>query len=118
LYRGTRDDFGSSDFHSKCDGLSNTLTIFKAKQSEFIFGGLGTVDYAITFGEKLFQNIFLCNQSFFELLSNFYIRAHHKGVLSGKHALYKMAEISPISRGNSEWPPGLFKVRLMPAGAG
>ena len=39
LYRGTRDGFGSNDFHSKCDGKSNTLTILKAKQSEFIFGG-------------------------------------------------------------------------------
>jgi hypothetical protein len=27
LYRGTRDGFGSDDFHSKCDGHSNTLTI-------------------------------------------------------------------------------------------
>jgi len=27
LYRATRDGFDSSDFHSKCDGHSNTLTI-------------------------------------------------------------------------------------------
>jgi hypothetical protein len=39
LYRGTRDGFSSSDFHSKCDGHSNTLTILKAKGREFIFGG-------------------------------------------------------------------------------
>jgi len=32
LYRGTRDGFGSYDFHSNCDGHSSTLTIFKAKQ--------------------------------------------------------------------------------------
>ena len=30
LYRGTRDGFDSNDFHSKCDGHSNTLTILKA----------------------------------------------------------------------------------------
>jgi hypothetical protein len=42
LYRGTRDGFGAKDFHSKCDGHSNTLTILKAKQSEFIFGGFTT----------------------------------------------------------------------------
>ncbi len=40
LYRGTRDGFGTNDFHSKCDGHSNTLTIFKAKGSVFIFGGI------------------------------------------------------------------------------
>jgi hypothetical protein len=27
LYRGTRDGFGAGDFHSRCDGHSNTLTI-------------------------------------------------------------------------------------------
>jgi hypothetical protein len=43
LYRGTRDGFGSNDFHSRCDGHSNTLTILKAKESEFIFGGFTTV---------------------------------------------------------------------------
>jgi hypothetical protein len=45
LYRATRDGFGGRDFHSKCDGHSNTLTIIKAKQSEFIFGGYTTVDW-------------------------------------------------------------------------
>jgi hypothetical protein len=45
LYRGTRDGFGAKDFHSKCDGHSNTLKIFKAKQSSFIFGGFTTVSW-------------------------------------------------------------------------
>jgi hypothetical protein len=33
LYRGTRDGFGVEDFHSKCDGHPNTLTIIKPKES-------------------------------------------------------------------------------------
>jgi hypothetical protein len=45
LYRGTRDGFGAKDFHSKCDGHSNTLTIFKAKGSSYIFGGYTTVKW-------------------------------------------------------------------------
>jgi hypothetical protein len=45
LYRATRDGFGSDDFHSKCDGHSNTLTIIKAKQSKFIFGGFTAVSW-------------------------------------------------------------------------
>ena len=45
LYRGTRDDFGGKAFHSKCDGKSNTLTILKAKQSKFIFGGFTAVNW-------------------------------------------------------------------------
>ena len=39
LYRGTRDGFGASNFHSKCDGRNNTLTLLKAKESSYIFGG-------------------------------------------------------------------------------
>ena len=42
---GTRDGFGSDDFHSKCDGHWNTLTIFKAKQSSYIFGGFSSVSW-------------------------------------------------------------------------
>ena len=45
LYRATRDGFGSSDFHSRCNGHSNTLTIFKAKGSGFIFGGFSSVEW-------------------------------------------------------------------------
>jgi hypothetical protein len=45
LYRGTRDGFASRDFHSLCDGHSNTLTIFKAKESKFIFGGFTSVSW-------------------------------------------------------------------------
>jgi hypothetical protein len=45
LYRATRDGFDSNDFHSKCDGKSNTLTILKAKENKCIFGGFTTVSW-------------------------------------------------------------------------
>jgi hypothetical protein len=38
LYRGTRDGFGSSHFHSKCDRQSNTVTIILTTAG-YIFGG-------------------------------------------------------------------------------
>jgi hypothetical protein len=38
LYRGSRDGFGSSDFHSKCDQQSNTVTILLTTDG-YIFGG-------------------------------------------------------------------------------
>jgi hypothetical protein len=38
LHRGTRDGFGSKDF-AKCADKTNTLTIYKAKKSGYIFGG-------------------------------------------------------------------------------
>lgn len=38
LYRGTRDGFGSSAFHSKCDNIAKTVTVILTT-SGFIFGG-------------------------------------------------------------------------------
>jgi hypothetical protein len=45
LYRGTRDGFGAVDFHSKCDNKSPTLSICKAHESSFIFGGFASVSF-------------------------------------------------------------------------
>jgi hypothetical protein len=42
LYRGSRDGFEPNEFHSRCDGKSPTLTIFKAQESSFLFGGYTT----------------------------------------------------------------------------
>jgi hypothetical protein len=52
LYRGTRDGFGSKDFHSKCDNHSKTLTLLKAKGSEFIFGAFTAVNWDSSSGWK------------------------------------------------------------------
>jgi hypothetical protein len=59
LYRGTRDGFGSHDFHSKCDNHANTLTILKAKGSEFIFGGFTSVDWDSSSYYKSDPNAFI-----------------------------------------------------------
>jgi hypothetical protein len=45
LYRGTRDGFDGRDFHSRCNGKSNTLTIIKPKESSNIFGGFTAVSW-------------------------------------------------------------------------
>ena len=37
-YRASKDGFKSTDFHTKCDGIGNTLTVIKAKSGN-IFGG-------------------------------------------------------------------------------
>ena len=41
IYRATRDGFSARNFHEKCDGVSNTLTIVKAINLN-IFGGFTT----------------------------------------------------------------------------
>ena len=38
LYRASRDGFHANKFHSKCDGHMNTLTIFKARETSYVFG--------------------------------------------------------------------------------
>jgi hypothetical protein len=38
IYRGSRDGFHASDFHSKCDKESNTVTLIETTKG-FIFGG-------------------------------------------------------------------------------
>ncbi len=38
IYRASRDGFDANDFHSKCDGINNTLTIIKSEHG-YIFGG-------------------------------------------------------------------------------
>jgi hypothetical protein len=37
-YRASRDGFKASDFHSKCDGIPNPLTVIKTTSGN-IFGG-------------------------------------------------------------------------------
>ncbi len=59
LYRGTRDGFDSDDFHSKCDGYTNTLTILKAEQSSNIFGGFTSVEWDSSDEWKSDPNAFL-----------------------------------------------------------
>lgn len=39
VYRGSRDGFDASAFHTKCDFVGATLTIIRAKHTGYIFGG-------------------------------------------------------------------------------
>jgi hypothetical protein len=59
LYRGTRDGFGAYDFHSKCDGHSNTLTILKAHGTSYIFGGFASINWDSSYQYKSDPNAFL-----------------------------------------------------------
>jgi hypothetical protein len=59
LYRGTRDGFGANDFHSKCDGNSNTLTILKAHGSSYIFGGFTSIIWENSSGYNSDPNAFM-----------------------------------------------------------
>jgi len=59
LYRGSIDGFGAADFHSRCDGHKNTLTIVKAHGSSYIFGGFTSVTWNGSYQYKSNPNTFL-----------------------------------------------------------
>jgi hypothetical protein len=44
LWRGSRDDFGARDFHSRCDGHANTLVVILDTEGN-IFGGFTPVEW-------------------------------------------------------------------------
>jgi hypothetical protein len=53
LWRGSRDGFGAGDFHNRCDGHANTVTLIETAASEhdaggFVLGGFATVEWDST----------------------------------------------------------------------
>ncbi len=39
VYRGSEDGFEAKNFHKLCDGVEKTLTLIRAKETSYIFGG-------------------------------------------------------------------------------
>ena len=58
LYRATRDGFGASSFHAKCDNQSNTLTIVKTTKG-YILGAYTAVKWDNTSGYKSDDHAFI-----------------------------------------------------------
>ena len=58
VYRGSLHGFGVANFHSKCDGIANTLTVVKSTQS-YIFGAFVNVAWDSSNTWKLDHNAFL-----------------------------------------------------------
>jgi uncharacterized coiled-coil protein SlyX len=51
LWRGSRDGFGALDFHGRCDGHKNTLTLIQDTEGN-IFGGFTPVKWELRTGWK------------------------------------------------------------------
>jgi hypothetical protein len=94
LYRGSRDGFRAEDFHEKCDGESSTLTIIKAKSSDFIFGGYTDAEWESFGGDKSDPNAFI-----FSLINK-----DHKpckmNVTDPNRAIYCSSRYGPIFGGS------------------
>jgi hypothetical protein len=50
LYRGSDNGFGATEFHSRCDGKANTLSIFKPVGNSNVFGGFASAAWSSTDG--------------------------------------------------------------------
>ena len=100
LYRATRDGFGASDFHAKCDNLPNTLTVIKTTKG-FIFGGYTAVAWDKKSGYKSDDKAFI-----FTL-----VNARSSPLLipvrvGGKQAIYCNGVLGPtFGRGNDLYIP-------------
>ena len=66
LFRCTRDGFSTNDFHSNCDGHSNTLTILKAKKVVLF---LVDIQQDILQQERCHYKISLKSNTDFEILN-------------------------------------------------
>ena len=58
IYQASRDGFGLKDFHSKCDGILNTLMVIKSTDS-YVFGGFTTQDWSQVSGFQADANAFI-----------------------------------------------------------
>ena len=56
MYRASVDGFAAKNFHAKCDGFKQTLTIIRAANS-YIFGGYASVAWSQNEGNYS-KNIF------------------------------------------------------------
>ena len=99
LYRGTRDGFGASDFHSRCDNKPNTLTIVKST-SRNIFGGFTSAQWKLS-ATGLWQED---KKAFIFSLVN---KENNKSILFehtsiGTHSIGSYSNYGPIFGGGNE----------------
>jgi hypothetical protein len=58
LWRGSRDGFSAEEFHRRCDGKSNTLTVIKSTTG-YIVGGFTSISWSTIGGHKSDPDAFL-----------------------------------------------------------
>jgi hypothetical protein len=96
LYRGSRDGFGAEDFHLKCDNKSPTLTIIKAQESGYIFGGYTEAEWDSTYEYRVDPNTFLFS------LTNKDAKPCKMNVTDPTRAIYGHVDFGPIFGGDED----------------
>lgn len=107
-YRATRDGCGAEDFHNKCDGIRNTLTVIKATSGN-VFGAFTTTSWIS--GE--YYNISNYNQDsdafIFSLINNKDkpFKAKVSSDYTGK-AVYTHKDCGPSFGGNENYRRDIY----------
>ena len=82
IYQASRDGFGLKDFHSKCDGILNTLMVIKSTDS-YVFGGFTTQNWTDLYDYKADKNAFL-----FSLINPFN-KSVKMNIIDTNYAIYQ-----------------------------
>jgi hypothetical protein len=97
LYRGSRDGFSAANFHTKCDGHSNTLTIVKAHGTSYIFGGFASINWDSSGQYKSDPNAFLFS------LTNKDNQSSKIKPIDTMHSIYCGSEYGPTFGGGHDF---------------
>jgi len=95
-YRGTRDGFKASDFHAKCDGIANTLTVIKSQNGN-VFGGFTEKAWNSRKGSVTDPSAFI-----FSLVNKNENPFKAKCSNSGKYAIYCSPNKGPVFGGDDD----------------
>ena len=97
LYRGSRDGFEASKFHSKCDSSSGTLTIIKTSNGN-IFGGFTTENWSGYYSSKTDSSAFI-----FSLINKYNYPVKLNNTLGGSNAIYSDPSYGPTFGGGHDF---------------
>jgi len=96
-YRGTRDGLKAADFHKRCDGIANTLTVVKATTGN-IFGG-----YTEQAWHSKNEHIKDPKAFIFSLVNKEENPFKANVLNEGKYAIYGSAQYGPIFGGDDNY---------------
>ncbi len=97
VYRASVDGFSSNEFHSRCDGIGNTLTVIKA-ENENIFGGFteakwsSKAEYTTNHNSFIYSLINKDKKSFKVMNSP-----------NGAHSIYSKSDYGPTFGGGHDF---------------
>jgi hypothetical protein len=91
-YRGRRDGFKSSDFHAKCDGCVNTVTIIETTKG-YIFGGFTRIGWD---SSNSYQRDDSGESFLFTIRNPHNISARKFSLSDPSHAIYCKSSYGPV----------------------